>query len=172
MSFPEPLYSDGNKALYAEYLASIASWLRSEQVYSAQSLHLHNNLPIGEAWWQKKGLVVIGSLPLADAQAALVFAKRLGWPVLCDVQSGVSSEWAGYDLWLQNPKASAQLAQAELVVQFGSRLRQSAGISGYQRRSRVNATIGMSFLSWSETTLHISRRDTLSPARSSGSAKH
>ncbi|EHA1125994.1 2-succinyl-5-enolpyruvyl-6-hydroxy-3-cyclohexene-1-carboxylic-acid synthase [Vibrio navarrensis] len=120
--FPEPLYSDGDKALYAEYLAPIASWLHSEQVYSAQSLHLHNTLPIGEAWWQKKGLVVIGSLPLADAQAALAFAKQLGWPVLCDVQSGVTSEWAGYDLWLQNPKASAQLAQAELVVQFGSRL--------------------------------------------------
>ncbi|KYN82070.1 2-succinyl-5-enolpyruvyl-6-hydroxy-3-cyclohexene-1-carboxylate synthase [Vibrio cidicii] len=120
--FPEPLYSDGDKALYAEYLASIALWLRSEQVYSAQSLHLHNTLPIGESWWQKKGLVVIGSLPLADAQAALAFAKQLGWPVLCDVQSGVTSEWAGYDLWLQNPKASAQLAQAELVVQFGSRL--------------------------------------------------
>lgn len=120
--FPEPLYSDGDKALYAEYLAPIASWLRSEQVYSAQSHHLHNTLPIGEAWWQKKGLVVIGSLPLADAQAALAFAKQLGWPVLCDVQSGVTSEWAGYDLWLQNPKASAQLAQAELVVQFGSRL--------------------------------------------------
>lgn len=120
--FPEPLYSDGDKALYAEYLAPIASWLRSEQVYSAQSHHLHNTLPIGEAWWQKKGLVVIGSLPLADAQAALAFAKQLGWPVLCDVQSGVTSEWAGYDLWLQNPKASAQLALAELVVQFGSRL--------------------------------------------------
>ncbi|MBE4577342.1 2-succinyl-5-enolpyruvyl-6-hydroxy-3-cyclohexene-1-carboxylic-acid synthase [Vibrio navarrensis] len=120
--FPEPLYSDGEKALYAEYLAPIASWLRSEQVYSAQSLHLHNTLPIGEAWWQKKGLVVIGSLPLADAQAALAFAKQLGWPVLCDVQSGVTSEWAGYDLWLQTPKASAQLAQTELVVQFGSRL--------------------------------------------------
>ncbi|EPR4992551.1 2-succinyl-5-enolpyruvyl-6-hydroxy-3-cyclohexene-1-carboxylic-acid synthase [Vibrio navarrensis] len=120
--FPEPLYSDGDKALYADYLAPIASWLHSEQVYSAQSLHLHNTLPIGEAWWQKKGLVVIGSLPLADAQAALAFAKQLGWPVLCDVQSGVTSEWAGYDLWLQNPKASAQLAQAELVVQFGSRL--------------------------------------------------
>ncbi|MGB2079248.1 MAG: thiamine pyrophosphate-dependent enzyme, partial [Vibrio sp.] len=69
-----------------------------------------------------KGLVVIGSVSLEQAQAARAFAERLGWPVLADPQSGVSTPWQHYDIWLQSDECAATLASSELIVQFGARL--------------------------------------------------
>jgi len=59
---------------------------------------------------------------LPEAQAAKRFAEQLGWPLLCDPQAGVTSEWAHFDLWMQNESAQQTLNQCESVIQFGSRI--------------------------------------------------
>jgi len=71
---------------------------------------------------QRKGVVVIGNVTLQEAKQAHQFAAQMGWPVLCDPQSGTTSDWSGYDIWLQNPAARAQLSQCDLIIQFGRRL--------------------------------------------------
>jgi 2-succinyl-5-enolpyruvyl-6-hydroxy-3-cyclohexene-1-carboxylate synthase len=67
------------------------------------------------------GLVIIGSVSLDEAKAAKLFADKMGWPLLCDVQCGMTSEFAGYDLWLPicHPRAFSRVKQ---VVQFGARI--------------------------------------------------
>jgi len=70
----------------------------------------------------KKGLVVIGVVTTAEMQAIKQWAAVLGWPILVDPQSGGSSEWAHYDVWLQNQACQQKLADAEILVQFGARL--------------------------------------------------
>ena len=62
------------------------------------------------------------ALSIADMQAVKQWAAVLGWPVLIDPQSGGSSAWAHYDVWLQNPACHDKLAEAEILVQFGARL--------------------------------------------------
>ncbi len=42
--------------------------------------------------------------------------------ILADPQSGVSSDWAHFDLWLQNPRLASQLDDCDLIVQFGVRI--------------------------------------------------
>ena len=120
--FPEPLYSQGDKTQFAGYLASIDSWQSSSQPYSSSfGQWCTESMDCGELF-NKKGLVIIGSLNLANAKKAKQFANKLGWPVLCDPQSGVNSDWAHFDLWLQNSVAKEQLSECEVIVQFGSRL--------------------------------------------------
>jgi 2-succinyl-5-enolpyruvyl-6-hydroxy-3-cyclohexene-1-carboxylate synthase len=70
----------------------------------------------------KKGLLIIGKLDNQEAMKVIELSLTLGWPVLCDPQSGVSSPWASYDIWLQNDEAALQLSQCEFIVQFGARL--------------------------------------------------
>jgi len=70
----------------------------------------------------KKGLVVIGAVAITEMQAIKQWAAILGWPVLVDPQAGGSSEWAHYDVWLQNQACHDKLAEAEILVQFGARL--------------------------------------------------
>lgn len=120
--FPEPLYSQGDKTQFAGYLASIDSWQSSSLPYSSRfGQWCTESMDCGELF-NKKGLVIIGSLNLANAKKAKQFANKLGWPVLCDPQSGVNSDWAHFDLWLQNSVAKEQLSACEVIVQFGSRL--------------------------------------------------
>jgi 2-succinyl-5-enolpyruvyl-6-hydroxy-3-cyclohexene-1-carboxylate synthase len=67
-------------------------------------------------------VVIIGSLTLAEAEQAKAFAQRLGWPVFCDPQSGVSSDWAYFDIWLHHRTALQILSECDVIVQFGGQL--------------------------------------------------
>lgn len=119
-AFPEPLYSNGAKADYQTYLDSVAGWRKGSGTYTQRFSHLSQaNIP---SCSDKKGLVVIGSLPLEQAQSAQAFAQKMGWPVLADPQSGLSSDWAHYDVWLQLPEFVNELESCELIIQFGSRI--------------------------------------------------
>jgi 2-succinyl-5-enolpyruvyl-6-hydroxy-3-cyclohexene-1-carboxylate synthase len=119
-AFPEPLYSNGEKSTYQSYLDTVSSWRESTDMYCRRFISLTNDeCPTCS---DKKGLVIIGSLPLDQAQAAKHFAEQMGWPLLADPQSGVSSEWAYYDLWLQHSKFAQQIESCDLIVQFGSRV--------------------------------------------------
>ncbi|NQZ90720.1 MAG: 2-succinyl-5-enolpyruvyl-6-hydroxy-3-cyclohexene-1-carboxylic-acid synthase [Moritella sp.] len=128
--YPEPLY--GGKADFSDYLAGINSWQSSLQPYS--SIHTpyidatdatddkYADLYADMPEVHKKGLIVVGALSIADMQAVKQWAAVLGWPVLVDPQSGGSSAWAHYDIWLQNQVCHDKLAEAEVLVQFGARL--------------------------------------------------
>ncbi|WP_319536521.1 2-succinyl-5-enolpyruvyl-6-hydroxy-3-cyclohexene-1-carboxylic-acid synthase [uncultured Vibrio sp.] len=119
-AFPEPLYSNGCKSQYQDYLSSVDVWRESDRRYTQRFAPLAvSDIP---SFAHKKGLVIIGCLSLEESQAALSFAQKMGWPVLADPQSGVSSEWAHYDLWLPVPKLAQQLERCDLIVQFGSRI--------------------------------------------------
>lgn len=119
-AFPEPLYSNGEKSTYQNYLDTVASWRESADTYCRRFISLASGEP--PRFGDKKGLVIVGSLPLEQAQAAKQFASQMGWPVLADPQSGVSSDWAYYDLWLQHSTFAKQLECCDLIVQFGSRI--------------------------------------------------
>ncbi|MEI8634877.1 2-succinyl-5-enolpyruvyl-6-hydroxy-3-cyclohexene-1-carboxylic-acid synthase [Vibrio sp. PP-XX7] len=125
--FPEPLYADQQPDLATPYLSGIQDWVQSGEPYSHQSSMIPSmaapGFPSLEATLlQCKGVVIIGSLDLAAAQQVKVFAQALGWPVLCDPQSGVSSAWAHFDLWLQHPRLAEMLSPCEVVIQFGAHL--------------------------------------------------
>lgn len=126
--YPEPLY--GGDADFSDYLAGISNWQAQQQRYL--SIHspcrnylatnptakLCSTMPVVN----RKGLVVIGAMNTADMQAIKQWAKVMGWPVLVDPQSGGSSAWSHYDVWLQNQTCQDKLAEAEILVQFGARL--------------------------------------------------
>jgi len=120
--FPEPLYSAESKAVYQDYLDGVARWWQGSETYTrklfAQS---EPNIQVTD-FIDKKGVIIAGSVTLEEATKAKRLAQKLGWPLLCDPQSGQTSEWAHYDLWLQNADKAEQLNQCELVVQLGSRI--------------------------------------------------
>lgn len=123
--FPEPLYSDGDKNQYAEYLSSVKHWKGSERPYSEYpnfDSQSHCTGAMSASYADAKGVVVIGSVSAEEAKYAYQWASQLGWPVLCDPQSGISSEWAHYDLWMQSKGAITQLAECDFVIQFGERI--------------------------------------------------
>ncbi|MCG6507247.1 2-succinyl-5-enolpyruvyl-6-hydroxy-3-cyclohexene-1-carboxylic-acid synthase, partial [Vibrio parahaemolyticus] len=90
--FPEPLYSANDASLYQDYLASVSHWQQSNQPYSERRFSDAHAFPEDAQMLSRKGLVIVGSVRLAEAKAAQQFAEKLGWPLLCDPQSGISSE--------------------------------------------------------------------------------
>jgi len=120
--FPEPLYSTQAKSIYQGYLDSVSRWWKGHVTYTHQLSDFSKPQLNVSDFADKKGAIVLGSVTLSEARLVKQLAEKLGWPLLCDPQSGVSSAWAHYDLWLQNPLRSEPLNQCELVVQIGSRI--------------------------------------------------
>ncbi len=120
--FPEPLYSAESKAVYQDYLDGVARWWQGSETYTRKlSAHSVPNIQVAD-FIDKKGVIIVGSVTLEEATKAKSLAHKLGWPLLCDPQSGQTSEWAHYDLWLQNADKAEELNQCELVIQLGSRI--------------------------------------------------
>ncbi|OBT16036.1 2-succinyl-5-enolpyruvyl-6-hydroxy-3-cyclohexene-1-carboxylic-acid synthase [Vibrio sp. UCD-FRSSP16_10] len=132
--FPEPLYIE-DCPLLSEVKELPLAWLQSNRPYTQapNTQALNTQAPVLEDssdhlshFFKKhchlKGLIIIGRLAHDKSIQVLELAKQLGWPVLCDPQSGVSSDWHGYDVWLQNDEAQSRLSQCDVVVQFGARL--------------------------------------------------
>ncbi|MFZ3410412.1 2-succinyl-5-enolpyruvyl-6-hydroxy-3-cyclohexene-1-carboxylic-acid synthase [Vibrio chagasii] len=122
--FPEPLYSANSAEMYADYTESVAAWRASTSLYSNTYLPSYLNAqPVSASdYVARKGVVIIGSIENEAAIKAKQFATALGWPVFCDPQSGVSSDWKHYDLWMQSDAAKAQLSQCDFIIQFGERI--------------------------------------------------
>lgn len=120
--FPEPLYSAQDKSIYQDYIETVSSWWQSNTTYTRQlSAGIEQQIHFSD-FADKKGAIVLGSVTLSEARLAKQLAETLGWPLLSDPQSGVTSAWAHYDLWLQNGERSELLNQCELVLQIGSRI--------------------------------------------------
>lgn len=121
--FPEPLYTAQNRQPFADYLAPVYQWLTGSQPY-AQQLTGPVSAPevLPDTLSDKKTLVIAGKLERHEALEVKAFAEQKGFPLLCDPQSGISSDWAHYDLWLQSEYYRQQLAETDLIIQFGARI--------------------------------------------------
>ncbi|PQJ66310.1 2-succinyl-5-enolpyruvyl-6-hydroxy-3-cyclohexene-1-carboxylic-acid synthase [Photobacterium angustum] len=122
--YPEPLY--GEVVDFSAYLAPVKKWQATELPYCQHQQATSSDIVIDSVQWQrlcdKKGVIVAGKLApneLADVKA---LAARLGWPLLVDPQAGGSSEYAGFDGWLQNPACAEVLSQAQVLLQFSARI--------------------------------------------------
>ncbi len=120
--FPEPLYTPDGSADYQCYQAALLHWQQGAQPYTQQSFPLQEETYSGANWHNQKGLIIVASVSLAQALQAQKLAQVLGWPLMCDPQSGISSDWGHYDLWLQNTRLSAYLSDCEVIVQFGGQI--------------------------------------------------
>ncbi|PML80868.1 2-succinyl-5-enolpyruvyl-6-hydroxy-3-cyclohexene-1-carboxylic-acid synthase [Enterovibrio norvegicus] len=126
--YPEPLYGELEDT--SEYLAPVAEWLRGQTPYLSFVSAYDDELVlsasfINEKWYaaqQKKGVLIVGRVTRKDRAAIQALADKLAWPILCDPQAGMGSDFAGFDGWMQNLACAEFLAQVECVLQFGARL--------------------------------------------------
>jgi 2-succinyl-5-enolpyruvyl-6-hydroxy-3-cyclohexene-1-carboxylate synthase len=123
--FPEPLYTQDPIDYLSYYHSTMLAWSRHQRPYveyvNGESIRQALTLDFADLS-DAKGVIIIGQMALSDAQLALKLAQELGWPVFCDPQSGVSSDWAHYDLWLQHEALARELNGCNVIVQIGSRL--------------------------------------------------
>ena len=122
--YPEPLY--GSDADFSSYLAPLGNWHNDQRPYSvyqqAISPQVVLDIPAWQSMTERKGVVVAGRIEPDELSIVKTLAAKLGWPLLVDPQAGGCSDWAGYDVWLQNPQCRRKIAQAECLLQFGGRL--------------------------------------------------
>lgn len=120
--FAEPLYG-GDPLFGQNWSAQLADWWQSEHPWLDYSTDKYlGSQPDWSIWREKRGVVVAGRLSAAEGKYLADWAKCMGWPLLSDIQSSTGQPLAHADLWLAMPKAQAILANAELVIQFGSYL--------------------------------------------------
>lgn len=130
--YREPLYPGSNLADASDYLAPLGDWLTTSKPWSDWSISpavpaLNNEW---KTFAQQRGLIVVGRVEdTADdaqqAQHAIELSKQLGWPLLADIQSQVRFDpynLIHFDLALHDECFSAELAKAEVLLQFGGRL--------------------------------------------------
>ncbi|WED22609.1 2-succinyl-5-enolpyruvyl-6-hydroxy-3-cyclohexene-1-carboxylic-acid synthase [Vibrio sp. JC009] len=121
-AFPEPLYAEPDNQGFSDYLSTVDNWQSETCPYISR---LNESIPNTEylpGLEQKKGALVVGNVSLEEAEKAKALADVLGWPLFCDPQSGISSDWKYFDLWLQNESARNQLAECDYILQVGTRL--------------------------------------------------
>lgn len=120
--FAEPLYG-GDPLFGQDWSDKLADWWQSERPWLYFSIDkLIGTQPDWTAWREKRGVIVAGRLTAAEGKYLADWAKCMGWPLLADIQSSTGQPLAHADLWLAMPKAQTILANAELVIQFGSYL--------------------------------------------------
>ncbi|MGF1691900.1 2-succinyl-5-enolpyruvyl-6-hydroxy-3-cyclohexene-1-carboxylic-acid synthase [Photobacterium kagoshimensis] len=123
--YPEPLY--GESRAFREYLAPVSAWQEDERPYLTFQLGTVSAMPcIDPQQWTEmlrgRGVIVAGKLPPYEFAAVEALAQQLGWPLLADPQSGGSTAYQGFDVWLQNEACQQLMAQADTLLQFGARL--------------------------------------------------
>lgn len=121
--YPEPLYVAEDANFDRPYWRNVSDWYDAAHPYTSQLALTHVTTEGGPvSCWNKKGLIIAGSMPIEQAEPLKLLAEQLHWPLLCDPQSGLSSAWDGFDIWMQHPDALAQLSACDCIVQCGSRI--------------------------------------------------
>ncbi|SMB78046.1 2-succinyl-5-enolpyruvyl-6-hydroxy-3-cyclohexene-1-carboxylate synthase [Pasteurella testudinis DSM 23072] len=125
LPFAEPLYqADESAVQHAAWLAEFNRWASKKQVwieYAAQQSEvlIHENW---DYWRTKQGVIVVGKLPPEQSMGISAWAATMGWVVITDIQSGLEPSLPYADIWLANEIVQQKLLQAEIVLQFGSRI--------------------------------------------------
>ncbi|MCH7690210.1 MAG: 2-succinyl-5-enolpyruvyl-6-hydroxy-3-cyclohexene-1-carboxylic-acid synthase, partial [candidate division Zixibacteria bacterium] len=129
--FREPLAPTANNKDFSAYMSNLTSWLQSKKpftTYSRPELRLSEDQlkePIKIINETKSGLIVVGKVNTTDSKLVESLARRLGWPLMPDVASGLrlgseNSEIiiSYFDLMLAAD--DALLADVDTVLHFGS----------------------------------------------------
>lgn len=124
--FAEPLYEADEESIGQDpWLLAIQGWLNKPQVKwydqqaTQQDVLMHENW---DYWRTKRGVIVVGKLPLEQGMGLKLWAETLGWCLISDVQSGVDASLPYADIWLSNKTVEQRLLQADIVIQFGSQV--------------------------------------------------
>lgn len=122
--FAEPLYGPITPEVARDWHDIYQQWQQGNRYHSVDERRAsHSVFTIDTQYGADDfGVVIIGDLSLEAANQVAKWAQSLGWVLLCDPQSGLSSPWCHYDVWLEHPKAWQWLSEASVVVQFGHRL--------------------------------------------------
>ncbi|HEJ7944467.1 TPA: 2-succinyl-5-enolpyruvyl-6-hydroxy-3-cyclohexene-1-carboxylic-acid synthase [Serratia liquefaciens] len=120
--FAEPLYG-GDEQQYDDWSATLGDWWQGSQPWLREmDPHVVLKQPDWFFWRQKRGVVVAGRMSAEEGEQVAQWAAMLGWPLIGDVLSQTGQPLPCADLWLAQPQAQKRLADAQLVVQFGSSL--------------------------------------------------
>lgn len=120
--FAEPLYGApddtglGWQKELGDWWQSEKPWLR--EIYGREIVKQRDWF----FWRQKRGVVVAGRMSTEEGERVAAWAQMLGWPLIGDVLSQTGQPLPCADLWLGNSQATAELARAQIIVQFGSSL--------------------------------------------------
>lgn len=124
--FAEPLYdADENAIGQNPWFAPVQRWLNQpktkwvDQQATQKDVLMHENW---DYWRTKRGVVVVGKLPLEQGMGLKLWADTLGWCLISDVQSGIEAGLPFADVWLSNKTVEQRLLQADIVIQFGSQI--------------------------------------------------
>jgi len=130
--YREPLYPGNCLVDAGDYLAPLRAWLTTSKPWSDWSSSttvpaLNNEW---ETFAQQRGLIVVGRVDdrvddSQQAQQIVELSRQLGWPLLADLQSQIHFDpynLIHFDLALHDERFSAELAKAEVLLQFGGRL--------------------------------------------------
>ncbi|QIM63813.1 2-succinyl-5-enolpyruvyl-6-hydroxy-3-cyclohexene-1-carboxylic-acid synthase [Pasteurellaceae bacterium Orientalotternb1] len=126
LPFAEPLYDADEAAIGQDpWLMPIQRWLNQpkakwiDQQATQKDVLMHENW---DYWRTKRGVVVVGKLPLEQGMGLKLWAETLGWCLISDVQSGIEASLPFADVWLSNKTVEQRLLQADIVIQFGSQI--------------------------------------------------
>ncbi|MFU2132404.1 2-succinyl-5-enolpyruvyl-6-hydroxy-3-cyclohexene-1-carboxylic-acid synthase [Gallibacterium anatis] len=121
--FAEPLYQANLQQIdNHSWLQPLSSWLHSQKPWvkhpeNQVEVLIHENWDL---WRTKRGIVVVGRLPLEQSMGISTWVNTMGWVLLTDVQSTVEATLPYADIWLANKTVFQQLLQADIVIQLGS----------------------------------------------------
>ena len=120
--FAEPLYGEMDDTGLA-WQQALGDWWQDDKPWLREALCAQSEKQRDWFFWrQKRGVVVAGRISAAAGKKVAEWAQALGWPLIGDVLSQTGQPLPCADLWLGNDRAVAELAQAQIVVQFGSSL--------------------------------------------------
>ncbi|MDA0712404.1 MAG: 2-succinyl-5-enolpyruvyl-6-hydroxy-3-cyclohexene-1-carboxylic-acid synthase [bacterium] len=144
----EPLEPDFIAEFAGNYLAELSDWFDNERPY-CQNYYPNNELNLVQ---QNKiaevinraenGIIVVGAINKpAELECILALARKLNWPVLPDVSSGLRfyndrQIVANYDILLQQKKFNSIIP--DVVLQFGGRLTSKSLLQFLRKNSPVN----------------------------------
>lgn len=124
--FAEPLYEADETAIANNaWLKPIQSWLNNSQAKWLDNQPIQSEVSMHANWdyWRtKRGVIIVGQLPVEQGVGIKNWAETLGWCLVTDVQSCVDASLPYADIWLSNKTVRERLLQADIVIQFGSQI--------------------------------------------------